>query len=438
MYVNPNHHGQVLIFPAYTSHTENSFSLVSVLNGSPHWSAARVRLITDLGAPEEVNIYLRPHQRVDFAIAFSEGDLQLNFNESSAEVCVLPEPSAGPWFSSITLVTSATEEQLSGFFEVIEMGALDPSGLPDIDCDTLRARWSEGGAWQEDPEADLLPPDGQLSGHAWLIDVLEGEAYPLQPIAVSGYSDSVQHGPPGSLAPNLASGTTNESLIPLPEGVRRLQFDSALDAMTGLFMATEHRVEVHAEEALNGSTELVVLFPTLRLYPDDTSPFDGLRGPLLIPFSLSGEPLFQFPCDQPQFLTPPDFDPCGSARVTPPLPDSTFYVLSYPSTSRRITSSAWGAAVNPLVDQAGTAAAILVWSANSEAFDGSSDERSASLSATTEDGLVVELHGQPAVVTVLNGVSNGQMTTDFGSTVLNNYGAAFPAVPTRLLLEATP
>ena len=437
LYLNPNHHGQVLIFPVYAGHAEASQSLVSLMNAGAQWSAVRVRVVSGGGAVvlPEVNLYLRPRERVQFVLATVDSDLMLGFNDSSAGACTVPDRSTEARFSQIVLAQSATDQQMSGFIEVIEMGAVDPIALPDADCDLLRARWADGGVWHEDAARDLQPPQGELTGNAWLIDVFQGDAYPTQPIAVAGYSDAVQHGLPGSPIPTLASATTTQSLIQLSDGLQLLTFDSALDAMTALFMATEHRVEVHADAALNGSTELVVTFPTLRLYEQDVSPFANLRGPLLFPYDLSGQALFEFPCDQPHFLRPPDFDDCAYARVDA---ESLFYVLSYPSESRPITNSAWQATVSHSVDRADAASAIVVWNANSDVFENTRDNAFSFLSANTEAGVSVELHGQPAIVTALHGVTNGQMTDGFGNPVLANYGSAFRSAPTRLLLEATP
>ena len=436
--ISPSHHGQVLIIPVYAGHAEASQSLVSLINAGTQWSAVRIRVVPGGGADvlPEVNMYLRPRERAQFVFATVDGDLVLGINDSSTEACTVPDHLMEDGFARIVLAESATEQQMSGFIEVIEMGTIDQAALPDANCDDLRARWADGGAWQADADADLLLPAGRIMGNAWLIDVNQGDAYPIQPIAVSGYSQVSQHGFPGSATPNLASATTTQALISLPDGQRLLTFDSPLDAMTALFMATEHRVEVHADEALNGSTELIVTFPTLWLYGEDDSPFSNLRGPLVFPFDLSGRGLFEYPspCDQPQFLRPPNFDDCAHARVDV---ESRFYVLSYPPDSRPITNSAWPATVSHNVDRADVASAIVVWSGNSDVFENTRDNAFAFLSATTEGGSV-ELHGQPAVVTVLNGVTNGQMTDDSGYPVLANYGSAFRAIPTRLLLEAMP
>lgn len=112
-------------------------------------------------------------------------------------------------------VTAADTRE--GYVEVIEMGVVDDAtvaagvkhtnGKPS-DCKTVETAWKKGGVFTNG--TGVSAPTGGLFGSSAVLNVAEGAAFAVDPVAIDNYSTKAQHYRPDDvnnfLLPSLASG----------------------------------------------------------------------------------------------------------------------------------------------------------------------------------------------------------------------------------------
>lgn len=202
--INEGGYGQALIFPFFSAAQGNS-SLITITNdvGQPlsnlaEPSAVKVRFFGSIDGAElaSFNVYLGSRDSWVAAIHESNGGTLISTPDDS---CVFPPPEG-------ELLTAIADG--IGSIEVVQMGTVSTLDLlteiQENDCASIEARWTDG-PWSENPEADLDPPEGGLRGSLTLIHVEKGTAYSIPALALSEFSNIVQHTNVGAELPNLSS-----------------------------------------------------------------------------------------------------------------------------------------------------------------------------------------------------------------------------------------
>ena len=202
-----------------------------------------------------------------------------------------------------------------GHFEMIEMGALtagtDADGNPKDswagvaathgefgtgkawqpkDCEALVDAWVDSddakkvGDWIKQPTCGVEAPSGGLFGGAAIVNPMQGSMHTYDAIALNGWNGTgfeqetctagicVEgasiHAVPGTVLPNLDSGSTSEAIVFSEEGdvYESGMMDSAVDAVSYVLMHDTLMNEYTTETGVAAETEWVVTFPTKRFY----------------------------------------------------------------------------------------------------------------------------------------------------------------------------
>lgn len=300
--------GQVLLFPYYTVNAGLS-TLFQISNGSTSPKALRVRFREGSNGREALafNLYLGAHST--WAAAITGEAMGFPRLLTQGDACTVPSIAAtGQRFLGFeypenapgggTTVEGRPERAREGMFEVIEMGEVEGGFAASVsgrDCAALAAAFDmpSGGAWHVEPNRDIRPPGGGLTGSAALVNVEQGVMYSFRAIAIDRFSGLAQHASPGELVPHLGTAAADDPIAPVQarwrdaDGTPRLAHwprERAIDAVSAVLTQTEVRNSFAVDPALGASTEWVLTFPTRHFYADN-SPGGLVNGPALAPFT---------------------------------------------------------------------------------------------------------------------------------------------------------
>ncbi len=306
-------HGGALVVPLWSIGVGTNFAgrstdtLLTLTNHANAPSAVKLRIIDAQGGEAAAfNVYLDGRDSFAgalFADPDAGGQGALVTRDGS---CLIPEFAAGddPGARRLPLSGSA----LGGYIEIIDMGRADPaSGLTResensfsdvirwIDCQELDARFET--EWQSNPAAGLLPPAGALSAEAQLIDVFAGANATFAAVALSGFSDIVQHTAPGATMPNLASAHTADtgagttvSRVCLPDACRDYEWDRPIDAVASVLTVRRLRGDINVKPGINADSEMVLISPLARYAADNPPAVTGETE--LVVHARDGEPVW--------------------------------------------------------------------------------------------------------------------------------------------------
>ncbi len=292
--------GQVLLFPYYT--VRNGLNtLISLVNTTDEVKALKIRFNEGKNGREtlDFNIYLSPYDVWTAALISTvstypeEGQPTVKIITTDTS-CTVPAINGQDFFPFAFTGAfddgqgTSMERTQEGFFEIIEMGTVIGSdalaathvGGSPASCATINGNWTPViGQWIIDPAENILPPDGSggLYGSVSLIDVAGGVDMTYDATAIVGYSTELQHTDPGSLMPNLSTGSNQTSLIETEQGFLEVSWDSPLDAVSSLFMYDEIINDYVINDTINASTDWVNTYPTKAFYTD---PFNNNIVPL--------------------------------------------------------------------------------------------------------------------------------------------------------------
>lgn len=196
--VDPNGHGQALLYPLYTVENGN-YSVVSVTNTTDKFKAVKVRFLEGANSVEvlDFNLYLSP-QDVWTGAVVEDGDGAKLVSTDTSCISAFPNgfPAQGVKFRT-TLIDKegkAKERSRIGHVEVIEMGDINDSNLSDVlatvggqpvsvydaikhkdgaapACAAVNAAWNPGGVWKADASTFMAPGTGGLYGTGYVINV---------------------------------------------------------------------------------------------------------------------------------------------------------------------------------------------------------------------------------------------------------------------------
>jgi hypothetical protein len=302
--------GQVLVYPYYTVN-KGLNTLISVVNTTDEVKAVKVRFLEGRNSREclDFNLYMSPYDVWTAALApvAGGGNTQILTADTS---CTVPQAISGQPFLPFAFTGAFDDDQGSdiarcteGHFEMIEMGTVTgadaaaathtAAGIP-ADCGSINGNWTPAsGQWSVDSTVNMVAPDGSggLFGSASLIDVTGGVDMTYNADAIQAYSTSLQHSDPGSLLPNVGTGSEDTSNIFNNGVVVTDQWNSAnIQAVSALYMHDNIYGEYSLNDDINANTEWVVTFPTKFAYVDaGNTPFAVVPNePFTVALSASG------------------------------------------------------------------------------------------------------------------------------------------------------
>ena len=280
--------GQVLLFPYYT--VKNGINtLISIVNTTDEVKAVKIRFNEGTNGRETLgfNIYLSPYDVWTAGIVESS-----NLGDNGARIltndtsCTVPAISGQDFlpFGFTGTFDDGQGSNLSrvqeGSFEIIEMGTVigvdaafathTASGVP-AGCGTINGNWTPTtGKWSVDSTVNLVPPDGSggLFASVSLIDVADGVDMTMDATAIVDYSTELQHSDPGSLSPNLSTGSQTNTLIETEIGYIETTWSTPIDAVSALFMQSHVINDFVVSPSIGAQTEWVNAFPTKPFYVD--------------------------------------------------------------------------------------------------------------------------------------------------------------------------
>jgi len=237
--VNKDGTGQELIFPYYNANP-GYVTNVNVVNSTDETKAVRIRFREGRKSQDvmDFNIYMSPNDVWTGSVSMdyegkgakvSTADKSCTLPTDFAPTCKDGKCEAGSLvFAGGGDVTAA--DTLEGYIEVFEMGVVDDdtveagvlhyNGSP-YDCSTVSTAWlkDSGTFWKGE---GIKPPTGGLFGSTAVLNVMEGTAFAIDPVALNGVFSKPQHTDPFDPVnykfPSLASGDIEQSSVASNDG----------------------------------------------------------------------------------------------------------------------------------------------------------------------------------------------------------------------------
>ncbi|MFK8013361.1 MAG: hypothetical protein AB8B80_15075 [Marinicellaceae bacterium] len=281
--------GQVLIFPYYTVNGGQD-TLINLVNTTDETKALRVRFREAANSREvfAFNVYLGANDVWSGGVINTEDDIPqiLSFDQS----CTLPEIS----FSSNTKFyedkfTGDFSDNYSdysyrmneGFIEVFEMGVVTGASAAAAiieedtapDCSVLQNAWNSEGYWTNNPETDMLPPSGGITGNVTIINVTKGLAISQEPTAFENFSDDILNFNIDHDSPSLADGSVNAQ-IEQDGAIVNTNWPTGYQAISALLMKNQISNEFVLTDVIGANTDWIVTMPT-KQYHTDSMYLDG-------------------------------------------------------------------------------------------------------------------------------------------------------------------
>ena len=344
--INPDGHGQALIYPYYTARSSeagNSFvTALSVINTSANAKALKVRFVEGKGGAEvqDFNLFLSAYDVWTAGIIASpsrQGAAIFTLDNS----CTTPRISNSPSnptsfrngaYSGVDMLGDSLDRTYEGYFEVLEMGTIAAGSALEASV-TQRSDNSSPNASKPScvtlPTTDASPsalsvPTGGLMGSISVINVNEGTDFGIDAVALAQWSDKVQWSPPGPATPSIADASPPFSAVfdsrEDADFVVVTQWSTGRDAVSALFMTYGITNDFTVEPAIKAATDWIVTLPTKRFYvrgSQSFAPFTNVPAPgeLVTSPSVLGETATRVYVDReslvPNSNCPPLFSYCG-------------------------------------------------------------------------------------------------------------------------------
>ena len=291
--VNHDGLGQVLIYPYYTVRTvprgggvvlDAAYnSLLSVVNSTDSGKAVKVRFLEGKNSREvlDFNLYLSAKDVWTAAIIPTTDGAGIFTADKSCTNPVVSSSSSSPTpfvnfaysGSNDDKAGTSLDRTREGYIEIIEMGNVIGS--------TLTAITHVNGVPPASPlcnlpsaSADTIAGTGGLFGSMTLINVLKGEDFGFDPIALDGFSSTALWAAPGDINPNLAKVNPKTSVVVSGSNVFITSWTTstnAVDPVSAVLMHNNVYNEFVLDAATASKTDWVVNFPTKNYYYSGTT-----------------------------------------------------------------------------------------------------------------------------------------------------------------------
>jgi len=310
VFVNPEGHGQVLLYPYYTVEGGND-TYINLVNTTNEYKAVKVRILEAMNSQEvlDFNLYLSPQDHWSAVITADTNGAGAVIRTADTS-CTVPNALAatavgvaGPSvaFRDTTYSgdsVNGLERTREGYVEIIEMGVLtdavtdqpgvlhNAAGLPG-DCSVLTTNWQPAGKWTADETTDVDVPTGGLYGYGVIINVADGTDATYDAVALDKFVDVVEdplattiHAAPGSILPSLAQATPIAHVLDgsaaAPAVIAATPVSGlGIDAVSTVLQSSSIMNDYVLEPTINGATDWVVTFPTKKVYVNKPAPADA-------------------------------------------------------------------------------------------------------------------------------------------------------------------
>ena len=291
--VNPDGHGQALIYPYYTARSVvpgNAYvTALAVTNMTASAKAVKVRFLEGRAGAEvlDFNLFLSAYDVWTAGIVGAGAGAGIFTLDNS---CTSPPISRNA--SNVTLfrneaytgdsVGDTLDRTYEGYIEMLEMGAIDPATAFGVAI-TQRQNYSAPNASR--PLCNALPvtnttptgmtrPIGGLIGNASYINVNEGTDFSVDAIALGQWSDQVLWSASGNAHPTLADVSPAVSAVidsrDAGDAMIVTRWNTGRDAVSALFMSDRIANDFTVEAGIKGATDWIVTMPTKRFYVSGT------------------------------------------------------------------------------------------------------------------------------------------------------------------------
>lgn len=312
--------GQVLLFPYYT--VRNGFvTQLTVVNTQANTKLVKVRFREAINGRNVMDfaVFLPPNDTWTAAVVPTTQGTRIVSNDNS---CATPSDLftetrtdglgaalnafknylySGAYPDDPNL--SSMDRTREGYFEVFEMGVIDPTlsttatqiaGYAAIGASTSNCAALDNfdpGALRPPPTLPdigalmMAPPRGGLAGRASLINAATGANYSFTPTALEAFTTSVVYGAAGVgnvERPSLTDASPAISTVMTPAGVVTATWATGRDAVSAVLMRETIVNEFMIDEGTVSQTDWIVNMPTKPFYSDRR--FTGGSSPLP-PFS---------------------------------------------------------------------------------------------------------------------------------------------------------
>ena len=305
--VNPDGLGQVLIYPYYTIQDKVPgvafSSLLSVVNSTASIKAVKVRFLEGKASKEvlDFNLFLSPRDVWTAAVLpIGDGAGVATFDKS----CTVPvvsnnAQSPSPFVNFVYNNIDGTEPDNAGnglertkegYVEIIEMGV--PTSSSVINSVThVNGVPPCTGLTGLATSLEMAAPQGGLFGGMTLINVLAGEDYTQDAIALADFREEGKYDLPGDIKPDLTDVFPPISVVLDNQGgsggTAGTLFSQAffnltgVDAVSALFMHDHVYNEFVLDVGTKSGTDWVITMPTKRYYYVPTA-VSGVWAPLYL------------------------------------------------------------------------------------------------------------------------------------------------------------
>ncbi len=246
VHVNADGTGQVLLFPYYNAQ-QGYVTNINLINSTDETKAVRIRFREGKQSRDvlDFNLYMSPEDVWTGSVRMdNSGGSAIGSVTTSDHTCALPElASCKKGKCSVTVPFDGYKyygdveagDTLDGYVEVIEMGVVtDPKvqygvlhrrGEPN-NCDVVGNAWFRNTfrTGKGKNATGLSAPTGGLMGSSAILNVAEGSAFAVDPVAIDNYTTEAFHTRPDNTElfdlPSLASGTvrTSEVMVKKDDG----------------------------------------------------------------------------------------------------------------------------------------------------------------------------------------------------------------------------
>lgn len=290
VFVNPEGHGQALIYPFYTVEGGHD-TYINLVNTTDQVKAVKVRFLEAMNSREvlDFNLYLSPYDHWS-AVVFPDPNGAGAAVRTADTSCTVPNRLAAsvegqpglivPFRNSAyqtDTVFKGLDRTREGYVEIIEMGVLtDADDIADVthvnglpkNCATLEEYFQAGGKWRSDQSVDVSAPTGGLYGYGVLINVQEGTNATYDAVALDQFVSTPIHNTPGNVLPSLSQATPLATVFDSaqPSGIIQTGTSNGIDAVSAVLMHSSLQNDYVLEPDINAGTDWVVTFPTKNSY----------------------------------------------------------------------------------------------------------------------------------------------------------------------------
>ncbi len=237
--VNPEGTGQVLLFPYYNAQS-GYVTNINLINSTDKTKAVRIRFREGKTSKDvlDFNVYMSPEDTWTGSIKGGDDKGAVAGSVTTSDKsCALPslascktgQCSVTVPFDGYTFYDNVTAtDTLEGYVEVIEMGVVTDStvqygvlhqnGIPN-NCGVVADAWYRKSftTGKGSNAKGLSAPTGGLMGSSAILNVAEGTAMAVDPVALENYTHEPYHTRPDDTVnfelPSLASGSVETSQI---------------------------------------------------------------------------------------------------------------------------------------------------------------------------------------------------------------------------------